>query len=66
MPKMNGYEVARSIRKTPWGRGMILVAVTGWGQEEDKRRAVEAGFDFHLTKPIEASSLHKLLISLNA
>ncbi|MGN6547853.1 MAG: PAS domain S-box protein [Aureliella sp.] len=65
MPKMNGYEVARSIRKAAWGQGMILVAVTGWGQEEDKRRAVEAGFNLHLTKPIEASSLHKLLISLN-
>jgi CheY-like chemotaxis protein len=61
LPKMNGYEVARHIRKQPWGKGMALIAVTGWGQEEDKRRAFEAGFDHHLTKPVEAAALAKLL-----
>jgi CheY-like chemotaxis protein len=61
LPKMNGYEVARQIRQEPWGRGMALIALTGWGQEEDKQRALEAGFDYHLTKPVEANALEKLL-----
>src|SRR5690606_3439168 len=47
MPKMNGYDAARHIRQQPWGKGMRLVALTGWGQEEDRRRTKEAGFDFH-------------------
>src|SRR6185503_4450137 len=53
MPKKNGYDVARAIRDTAWGRTMLLVAVTGWGQSEDKRRAKEAGFDRHFTKPLD-------------
>jgi PAS domain S-box-containing protein len=61
MPKMNGYEVARRIREAPWGQGMTLIAVTGWGQEEDKRRAYEAGFNHHLTKPIGAAAIAKVL-----
>jgi PAS domain S-box-containing protein len=61
MPKMNGYEAARSIRKEPWGKDMLLIALTGWGQEEDKRRATEAGFDYHLTKPVSPDTLHELL-----
>jgi PAS domain S-box-containing protein len=61
MPKMNGYEAARSIRQHPWGRHIVLVALTGWGQEDDKRRATEAGFDHHLTKPVDAVTLDKLL-----
>jgi CheY-like chemotaxis protein/two-component sensor histidine kinase len=61
LPKMNGYEAAQHIRKQPWGSGMALIALTGWGQEEDKRRALEAGFDHHLTKPVEAEALEKLL-----
>src|SRR5262249_53233352 len=66
MPKMNGYEAARSIRQQPWGRNIILVALTGWGQEEDKRRATENGFDHHLTKPVDAGTLDKLLSLLAA
>ena len=66
MPKMNGYEAARRIRQESWGKRMVLIAVTGWGQEEDKRRAVEAGFDHHLTKPIEAAALEKLLAGINS
>jgi PAS domain S-box-containing protein len=62
LPKINGYEAAQHIRKQPWGSGMALIALTGWGQEEDKRRAFEAGFDHHLTKPVEAVSLEKLLV----
>ena len=61
LPKMNGYEVARHIRKQRWGNSMALIALTGWGQEEDKRRALEAGCDHHLTKPVEAVTLAKLL-----
>jgi CheY-like chemotaxis protein len=61
LPKMNGYEAASRIRNQPWGKGMDLIALTGWGQEEDKRRALEAGFDDHLTKPVEAAALEKLL-----
>jgi PAS domain S-box-containing protein len=61
MPRMNGYEAARSIREQPWGTGMALIALTGWGQEEDKRRALEAGFDHHLTKPVDPAALEKLL-----
>jgi CheY-like chemotaxis protein len=51
MPGMNGYEVAGRLRQTEAGQRILLVALTGWGQEEDKRRAIEAGFDHHLTKP---------------
>ena len=61
LPKMNGYEAARRIREQSWGTGMALIALTGWGTEEDKRRAMEAGFDHHLTKPVEPVALEKLL-----
>ena len=61
MPKMNGYEAARHIRKLPWGRKAVLAALTGWGQESDKRRAEEAGFDFHFTKPVDPAALEHLL-----
>ena len=53
LPKLNGYEVARKIREQPWGKNMVLVALTGWGQEEDRRRSQEAGFNHHLTKPVD-------------
>lgn len=61
MPKMDGYDAARTIRGMPWGRGTVLVALTGWGQEDDKRRAVEAGFDHHFTKPVDLGALETLL-----
>jgi signal transduction histidine kinase/CheY-like chemotaxis protein len=61
MPKMSGYEVARRIRAAAWGQAMALVAVTGWGQEEDKRRAADAGFNRHLTKPLDAGRLDEVL-----
>ena len=60
MPGTNGYDVARALRNRN-GRQVTLVALTGWGQEADRRRATEAGFDFHLTKPVEPSTLHDLL-----
>jgi DNA-binding response OmpR family regulator len=65
LPKLNGYEVARKIREQPWGKKMVLIALTGWGQEEDRCRSREAGFDHHLTKPIDLGSLKKLLTSLS-
>jgi PAS domain S-box-containing protein len=61
MPKLNGYEAARRIRDEPWGKEMLLIAQTGWGQEEDRRRSQEAGFDAHLTKPVDHLKLLKLL-----
>jgi CheY-like chemotaxis protein len=64
LPKMNGYEVARRIRQQPDFRGVVLIALTGWGQEEDRRRAGAAGFDHHLVKPVDFDALHVLLTSL--
>lgn len=61
MPLMNGYETARRIREQPWGQKMRLVAITGWGQEADKRQAVQAGFDRHFTKPVHPSEVIKLI-----
>jgi CheY-like chemotaxis protein len=58
---MDGYEVARRIRREPWGRDLTLIAVTGWGQERDKRQATEAGFNAYLTKPVEPDVLENLL-----
>lgn len=58
---MDGYEVAQRIRRLPRGRHIRLVAITGWGQDQDKRRAAEAGFDAHLTKPVEMSVLSRLI-----
>ena len=61
LPKLDGYEAARRIREQDGGTDMVLVAVTGWGQEEDRRRSKEAGFDHHMTKPVEFAALQKLL-----
>jgi signal transduction histidine kinase len=64
MPKLNGYDAARRIREQPWGKTVVLVALTGWGQEEDRQESREAGFHFHLVKPIEPAALEKLLAGL--
>lgn len=66
MPGMSGYEVAQRIREHPELRKATLVAVTGWGQDEDRRRSREAGFDHHLTKPVELAALERLLASRSA
>ncbi len=66
MPKLNGYEACRRIRKQPWGEGAMVVAMTGWGQDEDQRRSQEAGFDLHFVKPVDPEALEKLLSSLKA
>jgi CheY-like chemotaxis protein len=64
MPGLDGYEVARRIRAAPWGRDLTLVAITGWGQEADRRRSQEAGFDSHLVKPVNPGELAALLARL--
>jgi PAS domain S-box-containing protein len=66
LPEMNGYETARRIREQPWGKNMILIAVTGYGQEEDRRRSLEAGFDHHLVKPLNFAELKNKLFGLRA
>jgi len=64
MPLLDGYEVARRIRAQPWGQRITLVALTGWGQDSDRRRSREAGFDSHLVKPLDLETLTDLLARL--
>jgi CheY-like chemotaxis protein len=64
MPMLDGYEVARRIRVQPWGQKITLVALTGWGQDSDRRRSREAGFDSHLVKPLDMDKLTELLEKL--
>jgi CheY-like chemotaxis protein len=61
MPKLNGYDAARRIREQDWSQDTTLVALTGWGREDDKRKAAEAGFDRHFTKPIDPAALERLI-----
>jgi CheY-like chemotaxis protein len=61
LPNLNGYEVCRRLRGQPGGKGMLVVALTGWGQEEDRQKCRDAGFDSHLVKPVELPALTKLL-----
>jgi CheY-like chemotaxis protein len=61
MPKLNGYRVAEQIRREEWGRSMSLIALTGWGQVADRERSKAAGFDHHLTKPVDPEQLRRLL-----
>jgi len=61
MPDITGYEVARRVRDEPWGANVYLIAVTGWGQTEDKARATAAGFDHHLTKPVDPDEVENIL-----
>lgn len=61
MPRLDGYGAARQIRAHPWGRDVLLIALTGWGQKEVRDRTHDAGFDAHLVKPVELASLAKLL-----
>ena len=64
MPLMDGYEVSRRMHQIPSLDKTVLVALTGWGQAEDRRRSAEAGFDHHLMKPPEPQELEKLLTDL--
>ncbi|MEO5616198.1 MAG: ATP-binding protein [Candidatus Eisenbacteria bacterium] len=61
LPKLNGYEAARRIREQPWGKSILLVALTGWGKDEDRQKSTEAGFDAHLIKPVDQADLTRLL-----
>ncbi len=64
MPKLNGFEAARKIRETDWGRQIYLIALTGWGQDQDQQHTRDAGFDYHLTKPADPAMLQSLLNNL--
>ena len=66
LPDMNGYEVARRLRAAPGGESLFMVAATGWGQQDDQQRAFDAGFDRHLTKPIDFGGLQALLAQAQA
>lgn len=66
LPLMNGYEVARRVREQPWGHAIRLIAVTGWGQEQDRQQSLAAGFDHHLTKPLDPARLASLLAGANS
>jgi CheY-like chemotaxis protein len=61
LPTMNGFEAARRIRQEAWGTSMLLIAATGWGEDQDRARSSESGFDHHLVKPIDPVSLLRLL-----
>jgi CheY-like chemotaxis protein len=65
MPGLDGYEVAQRVRQDPEFCNVTLVALSGWGQEEDRQRTREAGFDHHLLKPIDLGGLQALLASLD-
>jgi PAS domain S-box-containing protein len=64
LPKLSGHDVCRRIREEPWGKNMVLVALTGWGLEEDRRQSKEAGFDLHMVKPVDFDALMSLLTDL--
>ena len=66
MPKLDGFEVCRRIRQQAWGQDMVVIALTGWGQEEDKRRTLAAGVNAHLVKPIAPATLEQLLADMVA
>ena len=66
LPRLNGYDVCRRIRERPWARNTVIVAVTGWGQEEDRRRSADAGFDAHLVKPPEYAALMRVIAAKEA
>jgi len=64
LPKLNGHEASRYIREQSWGKGVVLIAVTGWGQDEDRRRSQEAGFDHHMVKPVDPKVLMKMIAGI--
>ncbi len=61
MPGLDGYEVARKVRARPGSQPALLIAITGWGQRDDKARALAAGFDYHFTKPVDPVTLETVL-----
>ena len=61
LPKLNGFDACRRIRENRWAKNVLIIALTGWGQEEDRRKSAEAGFDGHLVKPVDHAELMRLL-----
>jgi CheY-like chemotaxis protein len=61
LPKLDGHEVCRRVREQPWGKDIVVIALTGWGQEDDRRKSEEAGFNGHLVKPVDYDKLLELL-----
>ncbi len=61
LPDLSGHEVATQIRNTPWGKKALLIALTGWGEKQDRARSVQAGFDHHLVKPVDIEVLLKMI-----
>ncbi len=66
LPRMSGHEVCRHLRERPWGKDLVMIALTGWGQTEDRRKSQEAGFDGHLVKPVSYMTLAAMLSSLSS
>lgn len=64
LPKLNGYDACRRIRERSWGKSVVIIAATGWGQEDDRRRSAKPGFDHHLVKPVDPAAISKLLRGL--
>jgi CheY-like chemotaxis protein len=61
LPRLSGYDACRRIREQPWGRAILMIAMTGWGQDEDRRESRDAGFDHHVVKPVDFDNLMNLL-----
>ena len=66
LPKMNGHEVCRHLRERPWGKDLVVIALTGWGQSEDRRQSQDAGFDGHLVKPVSYETFAAMLRSIKS
>jgi CheY-like chemotaxis protein len=66
MPEMDGYEATRRLRAEPWGGNLFIVALTGWGTAEDRRRTQKGGFDSHMVKPVRMEALTELLASVHS
>jgi CheY-like chemotaxis protein len=62
---MNGYEICQTMRKEPTLQNTVFIAQTGWGKQEHRERSKEAGFDYHLVKPVDIAALEKILLSIN-
>ena len=65
LPILDGYQVCSAIRKETWGKNITIIALTGWGQDEDRRKSKEAGFDHHMVKPISLNALLNLLAQVS-
>lgn len=61
LPRIDGFDACRRIREQPWGKQVLMIAITGWGQDVDRRKSQEAGFDHHLVKPVDANDINALM-----